>query len=137
MGESFLQEEEDTPLGRVSVLKKNSIFAHPAHKIPVEIRRTARTRMNKKGWRKYGGLFFGLISSLCFSLTLILVKILRENYSFHAINLGVWRFLGILIPSLPNALFYHNFTPENVLDTIYPLKKNLRHCCTYTVSKEN
>lgn len=56
--------------------KKDSIFQlyNPSHKIPVEIRRSERTRTSKKGWKRYGGVIFGLVSSFAFSLTVLLAK---------------------------------------------------------------
>jgi len=44
-------------------------------------------------WRRYFGIFLALMSSIVFSMTTLLVKILSVHY--HPVNFGVWRFQGI------------------------------------------
>ncbi|XP_021958875.2 solute carrier family 35 member G1 isoform X2 [Folsomia candida] len=93
------------------------------------------TQTGKEGWRKFGGIIFGVLSSLCFSLTLLLAKVLREQYDYHPICVTIWRYVGILAPAIPISIYYHFCTSEPVFDSVWPMSnvKNLKHCLAYVL----
>ncbi|CAG7834662.1 unnamed protein product [Allacma fusca] len=54
-------------------------------------------------WLKYRGFLFTLLSSLCFSITALLVKLLKD---YDPINVALWRFQGAFLPAIPLLLFW-------------------------------
>lgn len=52
---------------------------------------------------KYRGFFYTLLSSLCFSLTALVVKSLDK---YNPINVALWRYQGAFLPAIPLAVFH-------------------------------
>ena len=94
----------------------------------------------KKGWRRYGGLIFGALASLFFSLTILSVKLLGH---YHPFTISVWRFLGILIPSIPMVIYYEwRQDSGSIFRRIWPLvgknrRENNVHFWSVQVSSDS
>ncbi|CAG7830266.1 unnamed protein product [Allacma fusca] len=93
-------------------------------------------RMGKTGLKKYGGMMLAFSASFFFSLTVVMVKILKD---YHPLSISVWRYLGILVPSIPIVLYFQ-FLPEksrtteshemsnkakavNIFQTVWPFRE--------------
>jgi len=71
------------------------------------------------GLRKYLGFILTLLSGLLYSLAALLVKLLKDKYS--PVMISVWRFQGVLVPSVV-LLFTRVFCRKrNDLLSIWPL----------------
>ena len=57
------------------------------------------------GLLKYRGFIFTIMSSICFSLTAVVVKYLQ---AYHPVNIALWRFQGSFLPAVP-IMIYHRF----------------------------
>lgn len=53
---------------------------------------------------RYRGFFFTIMSSLCFSLTAVVVKMLSD---YHTVTVGLWRFQGTFLPAIPFMICHH------------------------------
>ena len=60
-----------------------------------------KKKPNKPLHLKYRGFFFTIMSSLCFSLTAVVVKKLQ---SYNPVTVALWRFQGAFLPALPLIL---------------------------------
>jgi hypothetical protein len=74
-----------------------------------------------KGSRKrYLGILLGVVASVFLSLTTLFAKLLA---AYHPFNEALWRFLGILLPSIP-VLAYFKYGQGLVLtEEIWPLNE--------------
>lgn len=104
----------------------NRILERRANTIP-----KART-----GWRRYVGLVFALLCALFFSITVLLAKILNQSQHFHPFVISMWRYGGILVPSIPIAFYFKVIAEVPVFETLHPLKKkaSLKNLLAYFVS---
>jgi hypothetical protein len=86
------------------------------------------------GWRQYGGIILTLIASLCFSLSVLFVKVLK-GYGFDAYGASFWRYTGVTIPIIPVLMYYEcgsgkshekneNGNKKSVFDTVWPVFEN-------------
>ncbi|CAL8087961.1 unnamed protein product [Orchesella dallaii] len=74
----------------------------------------------RRNCKKYLGILLGISASFLLSLTTLIARVLIE---YHPFNEALWRFLGILLPSVP-ILFWSsvsNKESESVFSTIHPL----------------
>jgi len=69
-------------------------------------------------WKRYIGLSLGVIASIFLSLTTLLAKLLS---AYHPFNEALWRFTGILIPSIPVLLYYRLRGRRDLSKSIWPL----------------
>ncbi|CAL8110017.1 unnamed protein product [Orchesella dallaii] len=74
----------------------------------------------RKSCRKYLGILLGISASFLLSLTTLIARVLIE---YHPFNEALWRFLGILLPSVPILIWSNvsNKESESVFSTIHPL----------------
>ncbi len=71
----------------------------------------------RKKCQKYIGILLAIFASFLLSLTTLIARVLIE---YHPFNEAMWRFLGILLPSVP-ILFWNNLSrKEEVLGSVYP-----------------
>ena len=78
---------------------------------------------DKKGWKRYAGVIFGLSASLFFSLSVMIAKLLTDNYNHDPLNVSVYRYMGALVPAIPIVLYYQFFSPKDrIFQTVLPLK---------------
>jgi uncharacterized membrane protein len=86
------------------------------------------------GWQSYMGLVLTLISGLMFAIMGLIVKYLKE---YHAMNLGFFRFTGMLLPAIPFLLYVTLVQKKSVLEPIWPLtqKKQLKTMSVLFVSE--
>lgn len=78
---------------------------------------TGFSRALKKSCTRYFGILLAIFASFLLSLTTLIARLLIE---YHPFNEALWRFLGILLPSVP-ILFWNSLkTKENVLGSVYP-----------------
>ncbi|CAG7734882.1 unnamed protein product, partial [Allacma fusca] len=66
-------------------------------------------KKKKSKLRKYRGFMFAVLSSLCFSLTALIVKSLED---YNAVNLALWRFQGAFLPAIP-LMIMHQCSKQN------------------------
>ncbi|CAG7786816.1 unnamed protein product [Allacma fusca] len=82
-------------------------------------------KSEKKGWKRFGGIIFGLSASFFFSLTIVMVKTLKN---YHPFGLSPCLFAGTAFPAIP-ILFYYQFrgnSKVNVFETVWPLEKRAK-----------
>lgn len=95
-----------------------------SHKIQVIVKPSS-TMKNQQGGSNihlYCALVFGFSASLFFSLTLLLAKVLK-NRDHHPISIAFWRYLGILVPSIPLGLFYFlRGKKHKVVGSVWPIQ---------------
>ncbi|CAL8125840.1 unnamed protein product [Orchesella dallaii] len=77
----------------------------------------------KKGWRRYGGLLFAIACSLFFSVVVLVDKVL-QNHGHHPLSITMWKYGGILLPSIPITVYYQKYTEVDVFDQLRPFKKS-------------
>lgn len=71
----------------------------------------------RKSCKRYLGILLAIFASFLLSLTTLIARVLIE---YHPFNEALWRFLGILLPSVP-ILFWNNLkNKEEVLGSVYP-----------------
>lgn len=68
--------------------------------------------------RRFWGIIFAIMASVFLSLTTLLAKLL---IGYHPFNVAIWRFEGILIPSLPVLIFASCVHEEPVFESIQPI----------------
>ena len=84
---------------------------------------SANSEGDKKGWKRYGGIIFGLSASFFFSLSVMMAKLLKENYNEDPLNVSVFRYMGVLVPSIPIVLYHQCISPgDRIFQTVLPLK---------------
>ncbi|ODM99851.1 Solute carrier family 35 member G1 [Orchesella cincta] len=92
------------------------------YKVPVIVNSAAIKRKGENNIHLCCALVFGFSASLFFSLTLLLAKVLK-NRDHHPISIAFWRYLGILVPSVPLGLFYFVRGKKNkVLASVWPIQ---------------
>lgn len=69
-------------------------------------------------WKRYLGIFLAIIASVFLSLTTLIAKLLAQ---YHPFNEALWRFTGILIPSIPVLLYFKYRSEDNLTEAIWPL----------------
>ena len=74
----------------------------------------------KPGWKRYRGIILTLISSVFYSLSMLVVKIM-DNY--HPLNKTVWRYFGILLPAIPIAIYYDCVKKTKIFNAVWPLRE--------------
>lgn len=91
---------------------------------------------NNTGWLRFAGLIFALLSSLFFSLTALLGKVLQKNHNQHPFVVVMWRYGGILVPAIVLVLYFQIKKKEPVFETLCPMSKdgNKLNLLTYLVS---
>lgn len=95
-----------------------------SHKIQVIVKplSTMKNRQGGSNIHLYCALVFGFSASLFFSLTLLLAKVLK-NRDHHPISIAFWRYLGILVPSIPLGLFYFlRGKKHKVVGSVWPIQ---------------
>lgn len=73
------------------------------------------------GWKRYFGIILALLASFLLSLTTLIAKVLIE---YHPFNEAMWRFQGILLPSIPIIMWSKLVKKEDIFETITPLYKS-------------
>ena len=58
---------------------------------------------------KYRGIFFTLMSSICFSLTAVVVKYLQ---AYDPVSIALWRFQGSFLPAVP-IMIHRRYCKKN------------------------
>jgi len=86
--------------------------------IPSEKAKLVQGLKTNKGCHRYTGIFLAICASFLLSLTTLLAKVLIQ---YHPFNEAMWRFQGILIPSLPMLCWAKFGKSEDVFQSIYPL----------------
>ena len=71
---------------------------------PVIVEEKKKKKPKKPLHLKYRGFFFTIMSSLCFSLTAVVVK---KLHAYHPVTVALWRFQGAFLPALPLILCHH------------------------------
>lgn len=72
----------------------------------------------KRGFCKnYGGILLTLMSGLMFTIGGVIVKYLKE---YHPFTLGIFRFQGILLPSLGMVLYAYYVQKVPVFEPVWP-----------------
>lgn len=71
----------------------------------------------RKSCRKYTGILLAIFASFLLSLTTLIARVLIE---YHPFNEAMWRFLGILLPSVPILFWNNRSKKEEVLGSVYP-----------------
>lgn len=82
---------------------------------------TVKLLKQKQGWRKYGGIIFGVSASFFFSLSIMVIKVLEYDKS----SIGIWRYSGIAVPSLPIIAYLRwrdGSRRFGVFESVTPLK---------------
>ncbi|CAL8125842.1 unnamed protein product [Orchesella dallaii] len=77
--------------------------------------------VQKIGWRRYIGLVFALFCSLFFSVTVVIAKVLQKNHDHHPFVITMWRYGGILVPSIPIAIYFEKWGDVRVFETLCPI----------------
>ncbi|ODN00890.1 Solute carrier family 35 member G1 [Orchesella cincta] len=110
----------------------------PETDLPLDIHQKFNTNLKtdvgqKTGWRRYIGLVFALLCSLFFSVTVVLAKVLQQNHGHHPFTITMWRYAGILIPSIPIAMYFEKCTEVRVFETLWPItrKGNWKNLLAY------
>jgi len=70
------------------------------------------------GWKSYMGIVFTVISGLMFAVMGLLVKYLKD---YNAMNIGFFRFTGMLLPAFPFLLYAIFVQKKPVFQPIWPL----------------
>lgn len=79
------------------------------------------TNKTQKGWKKYRGIILTIVAAIQFSLSALIIKVL----GYHPFNLGVWRFLVMMIIPIPfiwHALFWKK---QKVFKALWPVNSTL------------
>jgi hypothetical protein len=84
----------------------------------VELLKKAGIIGPKTNWKRYLGILLALCASFLLSLTTLIAKVLIE---YHPFNEAMWRFQGILLPSIPVMLWAKVVRKEDVFHTINPI----------------
>ncbi|ODN04298.1 Solute carrier family 35 member G1 [Orchesella cincta] len=126
-GEGVIMSSEHTPLLFPSL--KPTLNYRDLHGVHYGTRENSKTVDGRKAdgfgqtpvrkpCRKYLGILLAISASFLLSLTTLIARVLIE---YHPFNEALWRFLGILLPSVP-VLFWSSFSSkEPVFHTVYPL----------------
>jgi drug/metabolite transporter (DMT)-like permease len=72
-------------------------------------------------WTKYRGIVFTLLSTLCFSFNLLVVKELEH---YHPMSVSVWHHVALLILTILPFIFFQ-FVPDGnatIFSSVFPLK---------------
>lgn len=77
----------------------------------------------KTGWKRCLGLILAALSSVVFSLSITVAKYL---HNYHAFNLGVWRSLGVFLPSMIACMYYYSVEKKPIFEKIWPLTDSQR-----------
>lgn len=70
------------------------------------------------GWKRYLGILMAISSSMVFALCILIVKSLPQ---YHPFSVSFWRFQGVLIPSIPMAIYFRCVKKQKIFDLICPL----------------
>ena len=103
---------------RVVKLSDNSLdfycpFCAPRQSVVHVQEETAEDGTQKpSGLLKYRGFIFTIMSSICFSLTAVVVKYLQ---AYHPVNVALWRFQGSFLPAVP-IMIYHRYCQKHPKD---------------------
>lgn len=78
---------------------------------------------SKPAWQRYVGLILGIVASVFLSLTTLFAKLLID---YHAFTKSMFRFLGILIPSIPIMLYMKHVQKLDLFESIWPLNQRTK-----------
>ena len=87
---------------------------------------------NKGLFQQYGGIALTLFASITISFGSLLVKILHQDYSLAPEASGFWRYIGMVIISLPMLMYHQCCAPKDsmkygsVYHGVLPLTENWR-----------
>ena len=71
----------------------------------------------KPKWRRYAGIIFTLLASICFSLSVTLIKTLNN---YDPLSIAIFRFGGVVVPIVPIVIYY-KCRGVAVFSSIWPL----------------
>lgn len=77
-------------------------------------------RNGRRSCRRYIGILLAIFASFLLSLTTLIARVLIE---YHPFNEAMWRFMGILLPSIP-ILLWNNCSTKDKMDA------NVSSCCS-------
>jgi hypothetical protein len=80
----------------------------------------ASVTADKKGHNRYIGIILAVFASFLLSLTTLIAKLLIQ---YHPFNEAMWRFQGILIPSIPILLWVRCGKDRDVFEPLHPIWK--------------
>ncbi|CAG7698834.1 unnamed protein product [Allacma fusca] len=100
-------------LGKREKLTGLEVPFKPVHKPHREV-----AQREKRRCQRFWGIILAVLASTFLSLTTLIAKLL---IGYHPFNVAIWRFQGILLPSLPVLVFSTCVRNEPVFDTIRPL----------------
>lgn len=93
-----------------------------SHRIPVIVKPSSlKQQQGGSNIHLYCALVLSFSASLFMSLTLLLAKVLK-NRDHHPISIAFWRYLGILIPSVPLGMYYFlRGKKSKVVGSVWPI----------------
>ena len=71
----------------------------------------------RKGCRRYLGLFLAILACVAFSLSSLIVKYFHE---YHPFSKCVWRFNGLALPAIPMMIYTRCYKKNMIFDTVFP-----------------